>query len=374
MTARAVLASRNGSTSEGFEAVVSALGYEIADVLVADRAEDNEYHLPPGMVETLQTTIAEAGAEYLAIGGVVHEGQMVDLELALPSVQIRDRRGVVWERLAEGGNSAAQARLALQERRIERRMARHEQRSESTTGPSGTSGTVADRDRACTQQAQTLADEQAAVRQRITESYDHIETHITVVGPLTAPTTDCWAAITGEAVESGPLRPAIPKTALAEIGPHSVGVTVTPGLPLGEAEWVADAVPGTVAAIERAEVLLAVECADESVSLLPDGKFDGTIIECPAPEDPTNPEQRDDWGTRLSAEIQSELPTIELAVSLPYSDEGHAMVSTLHEHAAVETVNYDETIQLVVESPASAAESLGRQIKASGGDYLERSS
>lgn len=364
MAPKALVASREGAVAAGFEAVVSALGYEVTDVLTTDQAENNQYHLPPGLVERLRDRIAETEAEYIALDGIAHAGQMVDLGTALQAVTIRDRRGVTWERLAEGENPAAAARLALRERRIERRRAQRDQRAESTTGPSGTSGVVSELDQACERHAEMLNEQQAAQRRRATESYEGVDAHVTVVGPVSAPTTECWEAITGQVGETGPLRPATPTTALAEIGPHTVAVTDTPGLVAGENDWFADAVPGTVAAIERANVLLVVGGSAE---------FDGVVVQCSELEEASGsePDRLDDWREQVIAEIQAQLPTARLAVALPYTDEGHALVSTLHEEATVESVRYDEEIRLMIEIPESTIKRFGRQIERADGEWLE---
>lgn len=376
MAARALLATRNGALTPGVEAVVSALGYEVVDVLATDDSEDNQYGLPPGLVEELRIRIAETGAEYLAIDGRAHEGQRVDLDTALPSVTIRDRRDVIAERLASGDNPAAAAQLALRERQIELRRARRDQREQSTTGPSGTSGTVSELDQACERQAVTLANEQETLRRRIIESYEGIDTHVVVVGQITAPTTTCWEALTGAKGEDGPLRPATPTTALTEIGPHAVAVTDTPGSIVGESEWLAEVMPGTAAAIDRADILLTVGLsADRDIdALLPGDGFEGAVVHCPEPAgvgDGSDPDGTGDWGEQIDETIRAALPTTRVAVALPYSDEGHALVSTLHEETAVETVSYEGEIRLQVEIPDAAVETLGRRIEAVDGEWIE---
>lgn len=374
MATRALLATRNGSLTPGFEAVVSALGYEVVDVLATDGPEDNQYYLPPGLLEELRNRIAETGAEYLAIDGRAHAGQMVDLETTLPSVTIRDRRGVVAERLASGDNPAAAARLALRERRIELRRARRDQREQSTTGPSGTSGTVSELEESCERQAVSLADEQETLRKRIIESYEGIDTHVVIVGQITTPTTTCWGTLIGEQREDGPLRPATPRTAVVDIGPHAVAVTDTPGSTVGESEWLAEVMPGTVAAIDRADILLAVGLsADIEIdALLPVDEFEGTVVQCPEPADTGGvSDQSNDWGAQITAAIRAELPTTRVAAALPYSDEAQALVSTLHEETTVESVSYGDEIRLLVEMPDSAVERLGRRIEQVDGEWIE---
>ncbi|WP_336325871.1 hypothetical protein [Halovenus sp. HT40] len=374
MAARALLATRNGPLTPGFEAVVSALGYEVVDVLATDGPEDNQYYLPPGLVEKLRSRIAGTGAEYLAIDGIAHEGQIVDLDTAFPSVTIRDRRDVVAERLASGDNPAAEAQLALRERQIELRRARRDQREQSTTGPSGTSGTVSELDGACKRQAMTLANQQKTQRRRIIESYEGTDTHVAVVGQITAPTTTCWEALTGEQGESGPLRPATPTTALTEIGSHAVAVTDTPGSIAGESERLAEVMPGTAAAIDRADILLVVSwSADRDIdALLSVDEFQGAVVQCPEPADAGGVSDRpSDWGEQISDAIRAALPTTRIGVALPYSDEGHALVSTLHEETTVETIWYEDEIRLLVEMPDSAVETLGRRIEAVDGEWIE---
>lgn len=375
MPAQALLATRSGSLTPGFEAVISALGYEVVDVLATDGPEDNQYYLPPGLVEELPNRITEKGAEYLAIDGSAHAGQIVDLETALPSVTIRDRRDVVAERLASGDNPAAEAQLALRERRIELRRARRDQREQSTTGPSGTSGTVSELDQACTRQAVTLANEQENQRRRIIDSYEGIDTHVVIVGQLTAPTTTYWEILTGEQGEGALLRPATPATALTEIGPHVVAVTDTPGSIAGESERLAEVLPGTAAAIDRADILLTVGWSEDRDvdALLPVDEFEGAVVHCPEPADAVGDgsDRPSDWGEQIGEAIRAQLPTTRIAVALPYSDEGHALVSTLHEETTVESVNYEDEIRLLVEMSESAVETFCRRIEAVDGEWIE---
>lgn len=375
MTARALLASRAGPVTSEFAEIVSQLGYTAEDSLVTDSPEDNQYHLPPGLVETLRECSSEKGVEFLAIDGIAHAGQMVDLNTALPSMTIRDRRGVILERLAGGGNAAAAARLALRDRRVARRRARRDQRSGSAAGPSGTSGAVSELERACEQQIETLQSEQDTLRQRVSNSYDGIGTHVTIVGTMSAPTTEYWEALTGEQGGGGPLRPASPTTAVTEIGPHTVAVTDIPGLTAGENEWFVDAVPGTVAAIDRSDILLVVESTDDIDRLLPTDGFDGAITRWSGPKEPAKEiglDRPGNWSEQLVAEIQPLLPTTRLAVTLPSTDAGHGMVSTLHEETTVETIEYGDEIRLKIEMPDAAVEQLSQQIKQVGGSCRDQ--
>jgi 50S ribosomal subunit-associated GTPase HflX len=262
MSERALVASRAGTVRPWLEPAVAALGHEVVGTLVVDAPEHGEYHLPPGLVERLADRIEATDSGYLAIDGHVHPGQAADLLAALPPVVLRDRRGVAYERLAAGGNGAAATLLERQERRTERRQAANQSREAATEGPTGTAGRVEELERRCQRLDERLAERQAAAREAVETGYAVVDARVVLLGPPTAPTTPLWAELTGaEPRDGGPLAPAEPVTATARIGPHEVAVTDTPGAVEELPEWFAGSVPGTVAALERADVVVLVGSA-----------------------------------------------------------------------------------------------------------------
>ncbi|MXR51150.1 hypothetical protein GRX03_05955 [Halovenus sp. WSH3] len=358
MAERALLATREGSLTPGFERIVSASS-EVVESLVRDRPADNRYHLPPGLVESLSERIEQDDITRVAVDGIAHEGQMVDLTSALPDVTVRDRRGVVWERLSEGGNPVAAARLTLRDNRIDRRRARRRRRDQQTTAPAGEDGAVAEAERACDRAAERLTQRQETQRRQISESYTGVDAYVTVLSSVPE-SADCWAGLTGEAESTGPLRPATPTTATTTVGPHELAVTDTPGLFAGGPEWLRTATPGTMAAVERADVVLTVG----DVGGLPgQSDFDGTRLRVPSRGFDDPPEE-------LRARLRSVLPTSELAVRLPYTDDGQAVLSWLYDRTSVRELEYGEDIYVRVECPETATESVERRVQQVGGSSV----
>jgi hypothetical protein len=105
----ALIVSQSGRVTHGLPALVSARGCDPVETLVTDRPEDGRYYLAPGTVERVERRTAGAEREppVLVVDGTVHPGQAVDLRARLPSVTVRDRRELLWERLAERNPVAA---------------------------------------------------------------------------------------------------------------------------------------------------------------------------------------------------------------------------------------------------------------------------
>lgn len=113
MSSRAVLASRSGSVAGWVSEAVEALGYDIVETVTTANSEHGRYHLPPGVVDELETTLEGDDRALVAIDESVHPGQLVDIAATLGADDVRDRRGIVFERLAAGGNDVAETRLDL---------------------------------------------------------------------------------------------------------------------------------------------------------------------------------------------------------------------------------------------------------------------
>jgi 50S ribosomal subunit-associated GTPase HflX len=379
MSERALVASRAGTVRPWLEPAVAALGHEVVGTLVVDAPEHGEYHLPPGLVERLADRIEATDSGYLAIDGHVHPGQAADLLAALPPVVLRDRRGVAYERLAAGGNGAAATLLERQERRTERRQAANQSREAATEGPTGTAGRVEELERRCQRLDERLAERQAAAREAVETGYAVVDARVVLLGPPTAPTTPLWAELTGaEPRDGGPLAPAEPVTATARIGPHEVAVTDTPGAVEELPEWFAGSVPGTVAALERADVVVLVGSAGDAPALAAlDEAVAGRSDAARLPALPAGSAPENGWSLEpvdagepeaVRSRLAGLLETATLAVRLPYDDEAHALVSWLHDRTAVESVAYGDDIALTVTAPAGAAAELRRRVEAVGGE------
>lgn len=366
MAEQALLATRTGSLTPGLKPIVSALGYTVTDTFSADSPEDNQYYLPPELVEKLADELTAAEHQYLAVDGFLHEGQLVDLADALGQVTIRDRRDVVFERLAGGGNETAEICLELRQRRIERRRAIRAQRSDAVSGPSGTSGTVSELDAECERLEKRRAEQQDKTRRQIDQSYGGVDAHVVVIGTITDPTSECWAELADSAGSDGPLRPATPATAVIDLASYELAVTETPGLIDSEAEWFVEAIPGTVAAVERADVVIAVGETDRDAVATLAPEFDGTILQSQRPN-ASGETETESRGEQLRDDMRAVLPTARLTVSLPTTDDAQSLVSWLYERATVEEIEYGNEISLVIEAPGPAVEAIRRRIEEAGG-------
>lgn len=358
-TVTTILATRHGSVRPAVTATVEACGFSVADVLATEADEDNQYGLPPGLVDELADSVADTEVERVVVDGLLHPGQHYDLRDRLPPVALLDRRDCYYEHLADGGNEAAEIARDLRRKRLERRAAKRRQREGATDGPTGESGTVSALEHACDQLETDLEDCQNRRRRQVERSYEGVDAHAVVVGPVDAAPTEVWAALTGENTERPVLGPATPRTAVLEAGPHELAVTDTPGLVAGQPEWFTAAVPGTIAAVGRADVLVVAD-GDRSLTLA-ETDFDGTVLQTQPPGDGA----RTEWRDELTAEIQRALPTVALTITLPYGAE--SLVSTLYDETSVETIEYGEEITAVVAVPASQADGIERRVETAGG-------
>jgi 50S ribosomal subunit-associated GTPase HflX len=357
------LATRHGSLCPSVEAVAAALGLSVSAVVTTDAPEDNEFHLPPGTVDRVAERVTETEANRVVIDGIAHPGQMDDLGRALPPVDLADRRDLCYEWLAAGTNPAAETALALRKRRIERRTARRQQRDTQQTGPTGESGTVSDLDRACDQLATALETQQNQSRQRIETSYQGVDGRAVVVGPVGAATTTLWESLTESTGDGGVLGPAEPRTAVTTVGPAEVAVTDTPGLAGELPAWFTAAVPGTMAAIERADLLVVVTDADDEFSpntVRNATAFDGTVVTIQSPE-------RGQQVSQVTTELSRILPTTRLSVTLPYTDGAESLISRLYDEASVETVSYGERIEVEITVSETRRERIEGLIADEGG-------
>jgi 50S ribosomal subunit-associated GTPase HflX len=263
MTESALIASRSGPVPPWLRRTVTALGYGIDTRIVVDEPEDGRYYLPPGTLDRVRTRCREGQLQLVVIDGVVHPGQAIDLESALPAT-IRDRREIVWQRLATAGNDVAEWCQTLRTCRIERRRAEREQREQAAQGPSGTSGRVAELERRCQRARESLEASRTEQRRQVANSYGGVDADVVIVGRICGHATRLWASLTDRTVNpTGPLRPTEPATEIVSIGAHEVSMTTIPGLLGTGPEWYVRAVPGTQAALERADVVVAV---DDSVA------------------------------------------------------------------------------------------------------------
>lgn len=370
MTGTALLASRSGPVPEWFAETVGALGYDPTGTLTVTAPENGRYHLPPGLVARLEQRIAETDAAFVGVDGLVHPGQMLDLATALSSVTVRGRRGVVWQRL-QTENAVAKHRLELRDTRVERRRVVRDERDSAASGPED-SGRVDELDRRCQRLQAGLETRRADARERVQAAYDGVDAHVTLVGPPTGETTDLWEGLTGQSASGGgAFSPARPVSAVTNAGPHELALTDTPGFVDGLPAWYTDTVPETQAALSRADVVVvagetAVSTAELSRTV--DERFDATVV--PAPRsgspgeavlpagDPVDGSSPEAVRTRLATVVPSE----RLALSLPYTDDAHALVSWLYDQGTVDALEYGERITVTVELSRSRTERLRQRL------------
>ena len=347
----ALVASRSGGVPDWFEATVAALGYDVTGTLSVDRPEHGRYNLPPGLVDRLAERARTADISLVAVDELLHPGQMVDLDGALP-VTVRDRRGVVWQRL--GG--VADDCLALRDCRLERRRAAGAERDSAGQAPSGGGGRVADLDRR-EQELRARRDEcRGAARERVSTAYDGVDARVVLVGPPAARTTRLWAGLTDEPGDpSGPVHPPEPRTAVTTVGPHEVAVTDTPGLVEGLPAWYTDAVPGTIAALEAADVVVVVSEGERFRQL--DERFEATVVSVREPVDVE----------AVRARLAAALPSARVELTLPHGDETQALVSWLYDTATVADITYGEGVTATVTVPVDRVTELERRVSRVGG-------
>jgi 50S ribosomal subunit-associated GTPase HflX len=370
MTDTAFLASRTGPVTGWFEATVAALGYEPTPALTADGPEHGRYNLPPGLVDRIAGRLRETDAAVLGVDELLHPGQRVDLAAALPPVTVRDRRGVVWCRLA-AANPVAEQSLALRDARVERRRVAGAERDSNRQSPGGSGDRVGELDRRCQQLRADLETLRTEARERVTDAHGGVDARVVLVGPPTAPSTALWTALTGDDATGGPFGPARPTTAVTAVGPHEVALTDTPGLVAGLPDWYTGAVPGTLAVLDDASAAVVVgERRDplERCCRAVEDRVDGPLVlVLPGADGPVAGRDPVD-GATVRSRLAAVLPSSRLALSLPYGDETHALVSRLHDRATVHTVTYDETVLLDIEVPAGRVDRLRRRVAELGGE------
>ncbi len=377
MRSRAVLASRSGSVADWIVKAVEALGYDIAETVTAESSEHGQYHLPPGVVEELDATLRKEDRALVAIDESVHPGQLVDIAATLQADDICDRRGIVFERLAAGGNDVAETRLALYNRRLDRRRAKRAQRQSATRGPAGTSGRVEDLDRRCQQLQATLGTRRRAARQRTDETYETADARVVITGSPAVGAPRLWSALTGaDERHPGPFEPARPVSVTRSLGVHRLTMTATPGLIPDDPEWYEMVVPGTFVALRRADIVVVVgrspdrlETLSETVqtqsgaTVLPalQSREQNETESAKRPVGPATPQA-------IESRLRSELAAVRVDVTLPYGDETQALVSRLYDRRTVSSVAYGDEIALTVEIPEDARQDLRRQVSEVGGN------
>ena len=357
-----VIASRQGSVTEWVPAVVSALGDTVVATHVTDAPEHNQYHLSEGLLEAVVDTVDRTGCTRIVVDGHLHPGQAVDFRARMPTVAVRDRRQVVYERLARA-NPVARTKAELERTRIALRAAQQQQRTGQTQSPDGTSGRVADFEQQCETLRSDLVDRRQTAHRRVETEHTYADTRIVILSRTGRPAALSRRTLRDDkqtphepAVDG--LEPARPETVRTQLGPRDVAVTDIPGVCWddGIPEWFRTVVPGTVAVLERADVVLNGQLATTRFVEHAAEQFDASPVLVESAE-------RD----ALVAALEGVLPTIRLAVTLPYSDDAQAAVSWLYDRSSVENITYDDHIEIAATVPQTAANEVTRRLEAAGG-------
>lgn len=355
MPETAVVVSQSGAVTAGLRGAVSASGYEVAETVVTDRPEDNTYYLAPSTVAELEELCAglDTATPYLVVDGIVHPGQMVDLRTRLESVTLRDSRGAVLEHLGSD-NPAAATRFELWQNRIASRRAARTQREEAASGPSGTSGRLADHERREQQLRKTLERQQRNARSRIEDAYADVDGYVVLLARDGAPATSLWAALTDAEASEAVGRPSQVVTDTITVGPHTVAVSDTPAVVTraGLPEWFTEGVPGVGAALERADLVMCLGPERDGLATALSERFDGEHATVGGPDADT-----------ARGLVADALGTAEYAVRLPYDDDAQALLSKLHETAIVTDVAYEESILARLTVSRSSMDTLVRRVE-----------
>lgn len=355
MDGEALIASRTGAITRGLPALVAARGYENVERVVTNRPENKKYGLPPATLDRAVDVVDRTEDAYIVVDGDLHPGQMLDLRARLPAATVRDRKSAVWERL-RGANRIAGVRFELRQCRIERLAAARADRDAAASSPSGSSGRRADLERRRDELRAQLERFRRADGERVANGYRNVDGHVVFVGRPGTATTDCWTALTGTDAPTPAGRPARAKTATADIGPHTVAVTETPGIPGDGAvpAYVEAVAAGTLEAIERADLVVGVGAGTGSLVESLSDQTDAACRRCSDIDE-------------IRDTVLGTLDTVAYRLRLPYGDATHALVAELHDDALVREVAYDDDVVVRVEVSAAAADTLTRRVDDIGG-------
>jgi GTP-binding protein HflX len=361
----------------GIESLLSGLGDTVVERLWSDGPEHNRFHLRPESVEELSTAVEATDADCVAVDADLHPGQAADLLGALPPVTLRDRRRLVYDSLAAAGNSVAEACARRRALRVERRRLANRSRADPGTD---VDARIADidrrRDRLEADRTELSEDSRRAVER------PHTGTSVRVVVAERLGTCGPWQTLADPgqpAADATPLAPGTPAVVPVSLDPGPVAVTVVPGLVDGFPAWYREAVPGTVATVAQAQVVVlgtdTVPAVRETLRELRAHTEASVLVvttrgqttDTFEGDSPAVTVLRDPTPDRLSEAVVSVLPTDRLTVTLPYTDDAHALVAWLHDNAAVETVEYDDAIAVTATTLSDATAELRRRVDSLGG-------
>lgn len=355
MSESVLIVSQSGDVTPGLSTLLSAHVDGSVETTVTDRSEDGQYYLSPATVDRLESRFTGDEKTVLVVDGDVHPGQALDLRERLP-VTVRDRRSALWEQLGET-NPVAATRFDLRQCRIDRLAAARADRNAAAGGPSDSSGRETDLERRRDSLRDQLDERRQTASERVTEGYEEVDSRVVLVGRPGVATAALWATLTGDDPDPVGHR-AQPTTATATFGPHTVAVTETPGVPGdGLPSWVEAVLPGLVAAVEQATLVIGVGPGVESLIESIKGRVDATCrqLDEPAPD-------------AVRQAVAETLGTVAYRLQLPYDDATHALVADLHDNARVHDVAYRDEVVVQVEVSASRADAIARRVAELGGE------
>ncbi len=332
---------------------VTACGYTIAATRQQIRLEHNQYHIGPGMVEQLAEVITDTDSVSLILDNILHPGQRADLSTALPTVTVYDRRGLVWEHLAEN-NPLADLHYRRQRHRVRRRRlieARREQPADGITG--GSPQQVADIEQQL-QRLETQIDQQHATMASPPMPGENTDLNVAFVQPPT--TGSVWEAVPAVPTESDdPFRPATPTIETTTIDSLTATVSLLPACPPQLPDWYQQTVPGAMAIINRADAV-CVYCeypTDRQLYTAISERQSEEGITIPVVDNPTvaaafpesvTPVTIADGPETLRKRLLTVVSKTPVRIQLPHTDTGYAVLSWLHDRTPVNDVTYADAI------------------------------
>lgn len=348
-----LLVSQDGTVTPGLAAIVSAYRGEPVETRVREAPVDNTYYVSPGLLEEARDTLAAAEDPMLVVDGLVHPGQAVDLQERLSGGRLHDRRSVVWAHLA-AGNPVAETQLKLRRTAVAHRGAAAAGRGGGPASPSGTSGQTTALETRLDTLRETRDQRWATARDQAAESYADVDAHVVLVGRPEAPTGELWAGLTGGDPPEAVGRPAQPATGTTSVGPHTVAITNTPGIPGtgGVPDWLQAVLPRLEVALDRAALVLGVGTGSASLREAVETRVSAACLRLDRP----TPEA-------ARTAISEQLNRRRYRLRLPYTDPAHALLADLHDTGVVHDVTYGDAIVADVTVAAPAADSLTRRVE-----------
>ncbi len=354
-----------------FGPIVECLGYAVRERVHTERAEHSRYGVGPEIVERVAAAVTETDADLVAVDDDLHPGQLADLADALAPATVRDRRGVVTDALTADG-PVAENRAEEWTLQVERRRLANERR----TAADGHEHRVADLDRRRDRLDGAYDELAATARERATAGHGDAGARVVLTRALGAD-GEAWSVLTDAAPLAGPLAPGTPTTASVPVAAGTLAVTAVPPVLAGLPEWYRRAVPGAVAALERADAVVCTVASDTGVAGDLRSVTESPLVvwsrsgEAADGDRPAGVTIAHGTAAALRERVTEAVPTTRLSLWLPYGDDAHALVAWLHDHTHVVTVDYADGVTATVVALPAAATTVRRRAERVGGHVEE---